>query len=99
MCQLGIAKVVVRTEKRNSIDIGQMVQHGQEIEGFRVPFSVIVGTDLVAFEKLGDEGEIAHVFERVAGAASELLEGGTDGFLCKNDCTSSKNIFCMSSFK
>ena len=73
--------------------IGQVVQRSQEIEGFRVPFSVIVGTDLVAFEKLGDEGDIAQVYERVAGAASELLEGGTVGFLCKDDCTSSKKYF------
>ena len=91
--KLGVAEVAVRAAERNSIEIGQIVQHGQEIEGFRVPFSVIVGTDLIAFEKLGDEGDIAQVFERVAGAASELLEGGAAGFICSHDCTSTKNIF------
>ena len=56
LCQLGVAEVVVRAAERDSIVIGQIVQHGQEIEGFWVPFSVIVGTDLVAFQELGDEG-------------------------------------------
>lgn len=77
LCQLGVAEVVVRAAERDFIDIGQMVQHGQEIEGFRVPFSVIVGTDPVAFQELGDEGKIVQVFELVACVASELLEGGT----------------------
>lgn len=56
LCQLGVAEVVVRAAERDSIVIGQIVQHGQEIEGFWVPFSVIVGTDLVVFQELGDEG-------------------------------------------
>ena len=72
-------------QQRDSIVIGQIVQHGQEIEGFRVPFLVIVGTDLVGFQELGDEREIAQVYELMAGAASELLEGGTVGFLCSHD--------------
>ena len=93
LCQLGVAEVVVRAAERDSIVIGQIVQHGQEIEGFWVPFSVIVGTDLVGFQELGDEGVIALVFELMASAASELLEGGTIGFLCKHDCTTSKKIF------
>ena len=45
--------------ERDCIEIGQIVQHGQEIKGFRVLFSVIVGADLVDFQELGDGGEIA----------------------------------------
>ena len=69
------------------------------VEGFGSTIAFYGRCGSGCLQKMGHEGEIAHVFERVAGAASELLEGGTDGFLCKNDCTSSKNIFCMSSFK
>ena len=95
LCQLGVAEVVVRAAERDSIVIGQIVQHGQEIESFRVPFSVIVGTNLVAFQELGDEGKIAQGFELMADAASELLEGGSIGSFYKHDCTSSKIFFVL----
>lgn len=49
---------------------------------------------MVVFQELGDEGEIAQVFELVAGVASELLEGGAIGFFCKHDCTTSKIFLC-----
>lgn len=58
-----------------------MIQHGQEVESFRVPFSFVIGADLVAFQELGDEGENGQVLEFVAGVASGLLEEGMTGFL------------------
>ena len=70
-----------------------MIQHGQQVEGFWVPFSVIIGADLVAFQELGDEGEIAQDFELVAGIAYELLEGGVTRFFYNRTVPPKKNIF------
>ena len=96
LCRLCLAEVAVAAAKGDPVEVGQVIQHGQEVEGFRVPFSFIIDSDLVAFQELGDKGEIAQVFELVAGVASELLEGGTIGFFFKHNCVSLEIIFCGS---
>lgn len=65
-----------------------MIQHGQEVEAFRIPLLFIVGTDLVVLQKIGNEGNIAHLLKLVAGGAFKQLERGECGFFNKPGSTS-----------
>lgn len=95
LSQLCFSEVIVVAAKGNAVELGQVIQHGQEVETFRIPLLFVVGTDLVALQKLGDEGDIAHLLKFVAGGAFKQLERGAHGFFCKHGSTSSDNLCLM----
>lgn len=80
LLQLCSADIVVVFTDGDFVEPGQIIQHSQQIEGFRIPFLFVVGSNLVAFQKLHEEGNVPQILEHMTGVALEQLKGGAIAF-------------------
>ena len=77
--QLLTANVIILTAQRNIVDSAEIIQHGKSVKALRIPFALVVGSDLILFQRLNQEIQIPQFLDPMAHIAFEQVKAAALG--------------------